>query len=337
MKKLIYALFPFLLGIMGNHAFAQENNESNKETQEIIIRKQGDKNATLKIEFNGDKLIVNGKPLTEFEGTDGITINKRKMIVGNGFKGFDMDGFMNGFNLGDNQQAFGNGQKNFKLTSGQPFLGISMDKADNGVKITDVTKESAAEKAGLQKDDIVTAIDDTKTTSDQVLSEYIRSKKVGDKIKIYYLRNGKKEKTNAVLQENKNMRFNYGSPNGRGNQGNPRVFTFPPMPDLSQIPGMNYNGMSGGPKLGITITEKESGNGVTVSDIEDDSPADKAGIKKDDIITAINGKKVDNTDDARNALKMNRDDTSYPVTLLRNGKEQVITVSFPKKLKTINL
>lgn len=328
MKKLIYVLFPWLLGFFGNHASAQETNDSKTDNQEIIIRKKGDKDATVTLQFKGDMLMINGKPLVEFDNSDGITINKKKIIIGKGMQSFNFNNDMDGM------QGFGGNEFN----TSQPFLGISMEKANEGVKITDVSKESAAEKAGLQKDDIVTAIDDTKTTSDQVLSEYIRSKKVGDKIKISYLRNGKKDKITAVLQENKNMKFNFSMPN---TPGTPRVFTFPQMPNMPDMPDMenfNFNGMAPkGQRLGVSISDRETGSGVTVTNVEEDSPAEKSGLKKDDIITDINGKKVENTDDARNALRLIKDLSNYPVMVTRNGTSQTITVSIPKKLKTVNL
>ena len=34
-----------------------------KEEQEIIIRSKADTNITLKVEINGDKILINGKPL----------------------------------------------------------------------------------------------------------------------------------------------------------------------------------------------------------------------------------------------------------------------------------
>ena len=54
-----------------------------KETQEIIIRKKGDKDTKLTLEITTDKVIINGKPIAEFN-EDGITINNRKIIVREG-------------------------------------------------------------------------------------------------------------------------------------------------------------------------------------------------------------------------------------------------------------
>jgi serine protease Do len=43
-----------------------------------------------------------------------------------------------------------------KLTGA--FLGVTTEEAKEGAKITNVVKESAAEKAGLKKDDIITKV-----------------------------------------------------------------------------------------------------------------------------------------------------------------------------------
>jgi serine protease Do len=42
------------------------------------------------------------------------------------------------------------------------YLGVSTTKTDDGAKVTNVTKDSPADKAGIQKDDIIYKIDDTK-------------------------------------------------------------------------------------------------------------------------------------------------------------------------------
>ena len=46
-----------------------------KETQEIIIRKNGDKDIKLKVEIDGDNVTINGKPMSEYKD-DVVLINK---------------------------------------------------------------------------------------------------------------------------------------------------------------------------------------------------------------------------------------------------------------------
>ena len=79
-------------------------------------------------------------------------------------------------------------------TSDQGFLGIqgadiSSDMASSynmpeGVYVTKVVSNSPAEKAGIKKGDVITAVDGTSITSMESLYNYISSKKSGDKVKV---------------------------------------------------------------------------------------------------------------------------------------------------------
>ncbi len=68
--------------------------------------------------------------------------------------------------------------------------------------------------------------------------------------------------------------------------------------------------------LGIQNT-----GGVLVSSVEPGSPADKAGVKTGDVITAMNGKKVDDPNTLRNEVASTAPGTSIALTLIRNGKQ----------------
>ena len=51
------------------------------------------------------------------------------------------------------------------------FLGVLTGKADEGVKINEVVKGTAAEKAGLLKGDIITELDDKSISSPEDLMD----------------------------------------------------------------------------------------------------------------------------------------------------------------------
>jgi serine protease Do len=104
--------------------------------------------------------------------------------------------------------------------------------------------------------------------------------------------------------------------------------------DYLQCEGNTFNRR---PKLGLKIQDTEEGNGVKVLDVEDSSAAALAGLQKDDIITSIGDKQVNNTDEAREELQNNADKSSYPVKVKRAGSEMNLTIKIPKKLKTANL
>lgn len=71
--------------------------------------------------------------------------------------------------------------------------------SNQGVYISDVAPNGAAQKAGLTKGDVIIKIDDIQINTASRLQEIIAMKKPGDKIKLSYLRNNKKQETEATL------------------------------------------------------------------------------------------------------------------------------------------
>jgi serine protease Do len=363
MKKIILSAFVLGCMVVSFKATAQERIEKKertekpeppekperKESEEIIIRNKGDKEMNLKVEINGDKIIVNGKPLVEFKD-DGITINKRKMIIrggdGDRMMTFDFNG-PQGMDELMGLERLKEMNKNEILH--KPFLGVTTEKTTDGAKIVDIAKGSAAEKAGLKKDDIITKIDKEEVTDAAVLANIISAKKPKDEIKIYYKREGKKKDTKAVLGErieNRTMELSFKHPNVMV-----RPFRNPNM-QITPMPGgegtWNMDNFNFGPeglgdifprqkRFGLKIQDTEEGGKVKVIDVEDSSAAQKAGLKKDDIITAINGQKINNTDEAREQLQQAAEKSAYKIKATRNGTEMDFEVKIPKKLKTANL
>ncbi len=78
-------------------------------------------------------------------------------------------------------------------------------------------------------------------------------------------------------------------------------------------------------ELGISKTE-----GIYVDDIEKGTGADKAGIKKGDIITGIDGFKIERFSDLVGYLGSKRPNDVVEVTLFRNGKEKNVSVTLIK-------
>jgi Do/DeqQ family serine protease len=67
-------------------------------------------------------------------------------------------------------------------------------------------------------------------------------------------------------------------------------------------------------------------NGILINSVKPGSPADKAGIKQGDVITAINDAKVGDTNELRNKVANTAPGTEIGLTVLREGKEQNINV-----------
>jgi serine protease Do len=71
----------------------------------------------------------------------------------------------------------------------------------------------------------------------------------------------------------------------------------------------------------------ENVKGVLIGDVFKGQPAQKAGIKRGDIITSVDGKKVATTNELRNRIAALRPGKKIPIKLLRNGKEQTVFVT----------
>ena len=73
--------------------------------------------------------------------------------------------------------------------------GVTIDKSiENGIVVVDITKDSAAEKAGLEPGDVVNKIDGESVKNVAHLKYLLYKHKIGDVVKISYIR-GTKEKT----------------------------------------------------------------------------------------------------------------------------------------------
>jgi uncharacterized protein YjbJ (UPF0337 family) len=82
--------------------------------------------------------------------------------------------------------------------------------------------------------------------------------------------------------------------------------------------------------LGITMGDNDDDAGVTVESVVNDLPADKAGMKKGDIIKTIDGRDVEDSDDVRDTLKTKKPGEHVEVVVLRNGERKSLRVELQK-------
>jgi serine protease Do len=64
-----------------------------------------------------------------------------------------------------------------------------------------------------------------------------------------------------------------------------------------------------------------------VTDVVKDSPAEKAGFQRGDIITEFEGKPVEDSSSLRNMVAMSSPGTKAGVTVLRDGKSKLLSVT----------
>lgn len=83
------------------------------------------------------------------------------------------------------------------------FLGVATEQSTDpqGVRVTDVVSGSPAASAGLQADDVITAVDGTSVASPLELARQIRSHQSGDQVTIAFSRGGNAAETQATLAD----------------------------------------------------------------------------------------------------------------------------------------
>jgi len=213
------------------------------------------------------------------------------------------------------------------------MLGVTTEGNDKGAEVESVTKESAAEKAGLKKGDIITKIGDRKIESTDDVTESVRSHKPGDKVTITYVRDGKTQTASAELTKWKGVRIaGVAAPSmdfGQLNDMNQRFKEMMPMEA--------YGSPMSRPRLGLSIQDTEDGVGVKVLDVDEESAAAKAGIKEGDVIVGVDDTDIKGTEDVLKAMRASRDKTSFKFKVKRSNSTQNIEVKIPRKLKTADL
>jgi S1-C subfamily serine protease len=192
-------------------------------------------------------------------------------------------------------------------------------KDTNGVLINDVKKESAAEKAGIKRDDVVIAINGEKVEDPNILRNRVASTLPGTEIKVTVLRDGKEQELTAKLDE---LKVEGIKPDNSDEDDN------------NDSDNSNENG-----KLGLSLQPLTSQTarqlnlppdttGVVVTDVDPNGVAAETGIGHGDVILEINRQSVTSLEDVKSVLDKSGD---KPVLLLIARKGQTIYLTVTPK------
>ena len=155
----------------------------------------------------------------------------------------------------------------------------------SGVTVSDVVSGSPADQAGLKVGDTITSIEGKDLKNGDDLVADIASRKPGSKVKVAFVRNGKKQDATVTIADRaKLFAARLGDEEENQNEEAPKASKFGVTvrnitPDLAD-------------RLGIA-----AGRGVVVQDVKQGSFAEDVGLNRGDVILEVNKQPVNNPDD----------------------------------------
>lgn len=179
-------------------------------------------------------------------------------------------------------------------------------KDEKGALIGDVVQDSPAEKAGIQRGDVIIEFDGKEVKNPDHLKNMVASTLPDTEVKIKIIRNGKPKTIKVKISE---------------------------LPgDMQKLSGAFDNLLKGIHVQDITPDMRQSLNipgritGALVTDINADSPARKI-LMKSDVILEINRKRIKNMNDYKAVVAKIKPGESVLLLVYRNGSTLYITLS----------
>ena len=179
-----------------------------------------------------------------------------------------------------------------------------------GTLISQVFEGGPAEKAGLKVGDIVVEIDGKKTKNSQEVVREVLKKKVGQKIELDLIREGKRIKVEVTTTEMPPEAGERKAPSVNKEWFGLQVTTV--TPDIAK-------------ELGLPKAE-----GVVIGNVEAGSAGQDAGLRKGDVISEVNRQKIKDENDYRNAMEKTRSGKAVLLLVTRGGTTFFVTLTEEK-------
>jgi serine protease Do len=153
------------------------------------------------------------------------------------------------------------------------------------VTVSNVVSGTPADEAGLKIGDTITSVDGKEVKNGDDLVADIASRKPGTKVKLAFIRNGKKQEASVLIADrSKLFASRLGEEDDNQSEEAPKASKF----------GITVRNITPDLADRMNIT---AGKGVVVSDVKQGSFAEDLGLNRGDVILEVNKQPVNNPED----------------------------------------
>jgi serine protease Do len=201
-------------------------------------------------------------------------------------------------------------------------------RTESGAIIDQVYDNTPARTAGLQTSDVIVEFDGERVRGTRHLARLVQETPPGRTVRVVVLREGRNTTLTITPERDRAMAAERWEPAMRVGPGvrvdAPRF--------RAQIGPFEWDGFRSRARLGATVQEITpqlaeffgARQGVLVSSVLDNSPASRAGLRTGDVITAVNGQRVDARGDLLDVLANAQDGAELELTIVRDRRESSI-------------
>lgn len=191
-------------------------------------------------------------------------------------------------------------------------------KQAEGALIADVSAKSPAEKAGLKPGDVITQFDGRSVRDSRHLSLMVSQTAPEKEVTVSLVRDGKAKDVDVVLKELPEDRQMAGLRRGQNPQGSG---------DIGGLQGVVVGDLT--PELRQELGIPRNLQGAVVTDVEEDSVAARAGLRRGDLILEINRKEIRDSESAIEAVR-DLENSSILLRVWRDGGSRWVRVDESK-------
>jgi serine protease Do len=193
-------------------------------------------------------------------------------------------------------------------------------ESENGVLISDVVEDSPAEKAGLEKDDVIISFDGKKVKGVNQFIRLVGRTEPGDEVEIKVIRDKEERVFSVQMGTEPKYGLEYQDIEGK-EKIQPKMFTFQMISPVRIGVSLENLTEQLGEYFGV-----ENGEGALITEVDLNGSAFRSGLKAGDIIIKVDGVKIKDVDNIREALSEKKPKEKAKIEVVRKGEVKVFTV-----------